>query len=55
MILTRESYVFDSECKFCAHETEKFVAQLNTKICQDCYTWISNNVGLTTLGIRTTE
>ena len=33
MIAHRESYVFDSECKFCAQEKSSFclVSQVNTK------------------------
>ena len=52
MITHRESYVFDSECKFCAHESENLVKEVNTKICGDCYSWISDSVGLSNLGIR---
>jgi hypothetical protein len=52
MITHRESYVFDTECKFCAHDTEKLVSQVNTKICPDCFTWIADSVGLMTLGIH---
>lgn len=51
MITHRESYVFDPECKFCAHDKEHLVSDVNTKICPDCYTWISNSVGLINLGI----
>jgi hypothetical protein len=52
MITHRESYVFDTECKFCAHESERLVSEVNTKICPDCYSWASDSVGLSNLGIR---
>lgn len=52
MITHRESYVFDTECKFCAQNSEKLVSEVNTRICPDCYTWIANSVGLINLGIR---
>jgi hypothetical protein len=54
MIVYRESYAFDTDCKFCAQETP-LVSQVNTRVCPDCFTWISEAVGLETLGIRTTD
>lgn len=55
LITHRESYVYDTECKFCAQESERLVSDVNTKICPDCYSWISNSVGLINLGIRRTS
>jgi hypothetical protein len=52
MITHRESYVFDTECKFCAQESEKLVSRVNTRICPDCFSWINDSVGLLNLGIR---
>ncbi len=54
-VTTRESDLFDNECKFCAHEPETFVAQVNTKICPSCYSWIAESVGLVNVGIRPLE
>ena len=54
-ITTRESDIFDNECKFCAHEPKTLVEHVNTKICPSCYTWIAESVGLANIGIRTTE
>jgi hypothetical protein len=54
-LTTRESDLFDSECKFCAHEPKTFVAQVNTKICPSCYSWIAESVGLANLGIRSAD
>ena len=54
-ITTRESDIFDNECKFCAHVPKTFVEHVNTKICPSCYTWIAESVGLGNIGIRTTE
>jgi hypothetical protein len=53
MITHRESYAYDTECKFCAHDSDHLVSEVNTKICTDCYTWIANSVGLFNLGIKT--
>ena len=54
MIAHRESYVFDSECKFCAQEkpSSYLVSQVNTRICEDCYNWASDSVGLSNFGIE---
>jgi hypothetical protein len=54
MIAHRESYAFEDDCKFCAHETP-LVSEVNTKVCPDCYSWITESVGLETLGIRKAE
>lgn len=51
MITHRESYAYDTDCKFCAQET-LLVAEINTRMCPDCYSWISENVGLSNLGIQ---
>ena len=51
MITHRESYAYDTECKFCAHETP-LIPEVNTRVCPDCYTWLSDQVGLENLGIR---
>jgi hypothetical protein len=52
MIAHRESYVFDTECKFCAQESERLVSEINTRICPECFSWLSANVGLHNLGIH---
>lgn len=52
---TRESYIYDDDCKFCAHSAETMVAHVNTNICPTCYTWIADSVGLVNVGIRPTE
>ena len=53
MITHRESYVFDNDCKFCAQEkSSSYVSKVNTKICEDCYAWVSASVGLSNLGIE---
>jgi hypothetical protein len=53
MITHRESYVYDEDCKFCAQEkTSRYVPEVNTRICEDCFTWASGDVGLVNLGIE---
>jgi hypothetical protein len=52
MIAHRESFVFDSECKFCARDSRNYVPDLNTRICPDCFSWISAVAGLSAFGIR---
>jgi hypothetical protein len=54
-VTTRESDLYDNECKFCAHETQTLVAHVNTKICPSCYSWAADSVGLVNLGIRPTD
>ena len=54
-VTTRESDLFDNECRFCAREPETFVAQINTKICPSCYSWIADSVGLVNVGIPPSE
>lgn len=54
-VTTRETDLYDNECKFCAHEAKNFVAHVNTKICPECYSWVAESVGLTTLGIRPSD
>ncbi len=52
MISHRESYIYDEDCKFCASETRSLIPKVNTRICPDCYSWISSSVGLVNLGIE---
>jgi hypothetical protein len=51
MITHRESYIFDNECRFCAHESERLVPEVNTRICRECFNWIADSVGLQNIGI----
>ncbi|HKW05488.1 MAG TPA: hypothetical protein VJN71_09340 [Nitrososphaerales archaeon] len=51
MITYRESYAFDTECKFCAQESE-LIPEVNTRVCPECYSWLANSVGLVNLGIQ---
>ena len=53
MIARRESFAFDDSCKFCAQEkSASYVSEVNTRICQDCFSWVSSSVGLNHLGIE---
>jgi hypothetical protein len=54
MITHRESYAFDTDCKFCAQEAP-LVTDVNTRVCPDCYSWIDKSMGLENLGIRKAE
>jgi hypothetical protein len=47
----RESYIFDESCRFCADDTEELVAQVNTQICPECFTWLSNSLNPADFGI----
>ena len=51
MITHRESYAFDTDCKFCAQESP-LVAQVNTRVCPECFSWLSEYVGLANVGIQ---
>lgn len=52
MINHRESYAYENDCRFCAQESP-LVSQVNTRVCPDCYSWLSDTVGLSSIGIHT--
>jgi hypothetical protein len=51
MINYRDSYSYETHCKFCAEETS-LVEEVNTRVCPECYSWIEDSIGLSTLGIH---
>ncbi len=51
----RESYVFDQTCKFCAKDSDSFAPKVNVSVCDDCFSWLSNEVGLLNVGIANTN
>jgi hypothetical protein len=52
---TRESYVFDKNCSLCAQESLALVPRINTRVCPNCFDWVSESVGLDNLGIVVEE